>query len=1565
MQTRNRKCADRGNSVSDRTFVNSRRTVATEAVDKQVSTPCFSVRSIALCCLLATTAVPAYAGWLDGVRSAVDKARETVQEAHDTVTGTQQVIEDAKELRNVIYNDSYTPDTSEASSLQSALTKLGFSLGAIDGNIGHQTRQALLLYQSLTGLAADGNMTRELVQDVIARGEQVPYAVPASLTRLEWQEYQQYLNELGYDAGKPDGLPGKRTRAAVQRFLDDQQLPNVNGIDRYGFDAARSVAGGGPVQNTALAMTQGTGFSAAGSSAFNSATTSNAGTASSSGSSLSDSLAQLNAQDQQGMQSRSVAGGSSAPWLVYGADWRSGEADAAVQRALAVMLIEDNPRLLDDMGYVDAWFRADGHTVESEYLREKALLEFRESLRQETVERPLRIKFVSSVAIWRGDYNAETGIFKVAVGPFGRYLELPHLAFNAIDLDLISQISGRIEAETVDPKKVTGIPMSLEEAIAFEKEEMGQRDKLSSLPIVAEALIHAIELPPLKRDQTVADYRMGVLQRKATSTLSGLSIHRQQPRSQGDSKLGELFYQFPIDATQPTSSDGSAPVRTVQPVAVSSDLQSLASRFQMRVVDGYLDTSSGNSQQSMGVSPMSQFAAAMALGAEPELLDKQSLALILASALLTHEERIELFGVSGAYRVAELDDVSRARIHERIKGELRPLLLSRAVPSDVPLLLVHDASLHHYDPATGRFPIQTRNKSVYAGWQELANGSRGPSLWASFGDRWVPQSLVWPEDQVANFVENVFTSRSGSRPAAVRHGRFGSVSDVKVRFEQPRSGSSERKLQVSFNLTVDREVLFTKDYDEVIAEFPLVHERQQSFSELIEITEHALATPGALLASVASYPETAAFREQFVLSANTVRDANEFDRQERVNEVNASLDKQAANYQGPLWMTGTVQLGEYQFDTQSFSVRSLALAGADRQSSGDSTYFRAKIAHKVYGDLRVSIPKEEAEQLVKSNASRQFTIRARVTPIGAVANLSGSRPDSASLTFTHQVDELALVDLDRNKHRQQWKLISHDTFLNTDQTNTASAGEAVAQEPIAINLGSQPLLDPDVLTLMSAQKSQYNGADYWNWLQQNRFIRDTKGLSELGASFFDNDDTQWDQSIAQINAPQFKAWVDALQFSELDAVRVRLATGYQAPRVSMELCNIARTSAQWNTNKEPTFVSSDTTQERREQDAEVRQLRRGEFLVKSDVTVGFVALSALHCERGGLSSVNTGFDNPPKITMTFDTLPLVSTTTSNTAIVTAKVQKLDFEETASGVPNIHIRLSYQQADFYDDSNTETGNKVLTLTLDDITEDKPAGKDPRLASADVVGVKLGMSLADAAAVLNEHFHSPDTTEIRRGFTTNPGRFEQGNVWFSKDSGEYIVVFFEGDEATADVLGVIRGLSLEGNGFDRSAALGVLRDKYGKEDHVQADDTLNMVWGRYVNSWPTQLGRKATGYQSGRGACAVELRANQIPGNLRNSAGTLVDLRKLLSAESRRGAFHVRWPSFGRSGTEKDLSACDYYLEAFHDDREDTKVFVGLFDIAAYEQAFAAMGDTADPDVQTNNAAGAAKKPAVKF
>ncbi len=91
--------------------------------------------------------------------------------------------------------------------LQTNLHGLGYGCTP-DGIFGQKTHSAVIWYQSNNGLSVDG-----------IAGAKTLAKIKEDVTTV-----QQQLNDLGYNAGKADGIFGSATRAAVKSFQSDYNL---------------------------------------------------------------------------------------------------------------------------------------------------------------------------------------------------------------------------------------------------------------------------------------------------------------------------------------------------------------------------------------------------------------------------------------------------------------------------------------------------------------------------------------------------------------------------------------------------------------------------------------------------------------------------------------------------------------------------------------------------------------------------------------------------------------------------------------------------------------------------------------------------------------------------------------------------------------------------------------------------------------------------------------------------------------------------------------------------------------------------------------------------------------------------------------------------------------------------------------------------------------------------------------------------------------------------------------------------------------------------------------------
>ena len=164
-----------------------------------------------------------------------------VKDVRDTVTTGRKIGEEARKTRDAaLYNDTTQLTRDQVYQLQSALNSDGYDAGVADGQMGGKTRRAIAAYQSDNGLYADGSVSYEVFSSIVG-GRDNNYRASTPLSRNEWQEFQSMLNQMGFDAGTPDGKPGPRTKRAVEAFKRSRNL-GPSSAERAVFSAAREAA---------------------------------------------------------------------------------------------------------------------------------------------------------------------------------------------------------------------------------------------------------------------------------------------------------------------------------------------------------------------------------------------------------------------------------------------------------------------------------------------------------------------------------------------------------------------------------------------------------------------------------------------------------------------------------------------------------------------------------------------------------------------------------------------------------------------------------------------------------------------------------------------------------------------------------------------------------------------------------------------------------------------------------------------------------------------------------------------------------------------------------------------------------------------------------------------------------------------------------------------------------------------------------------------------------------------------------------------------------------------------
>ncbi len=104
--------------------------------------------------------------------------------------------------------------------------------------VGSQSIKILGISQSQSGGVTLDSMVQRLVQQAVADLDKKKGPPKKSKSmkskyayRMKIKSYQTLLNKLGYNCGKPDGLPGAKTRSALAAFQNDYGLKITKKFD--------------------------------------------------------------------------------------------------------------------------------------------------------------------------------------------------------------------------------------------------------------------------------------------------------------------------------------------------------------------------------------------------------------------------------------------------------------------------------------------------------------------------------------------------------------------------------------------------------------------------------------------------------------------------------------------------------------------------------------------------------------------------------------------------------------------------------------------------------------------------------------------------------------------------------------------------------------------------------------------------------------------------------------------------------------------------------------------------------------------------------------------------------------------------------------------------------------------------------------------------------------------------------------------------------------------------------------------------------------------------------------
>lgn len=172
-------------------------------------------------------------------KATVEPAPTAVPSASATASPAPTVPVDPNEGKvRTLFKNRYGSDVE---ALQDALTELGFFTSRVDGQFGVRTERALKKYQKARGLEVDGVLGAETRRALAEDGYEIPAWYPdvypdgfertlkKGMKGMDVRAVQEKLIEKGYLTGRADHIYGNKTRNAVKKFQEDNNL-RVTGI---------------------------------------------------------------------------------------------------------------------------------------------------------------------------------------------------------------------------------------------------------------------------------------------------------------------------------------------------------------------------------------------------------------------------------------------------------------------------------------------------------------------------------------------------------------------------------------------------------------------------------------------------------------------------------------------------------------------------------------------------------------------------------------------------------------------------------------------------------------------------------------------------------------------------------------------------------------------------------------------------------------------------------------------------------------------------------------------------------------------------------------------------------------------------------------------------------------------------------------------------------------------------------------------------------------------------------------------------------------------------------------
>ncbi len=1174
-----------------------------------------------------------------------------------------------------------------------------------------------------------------------------------ALNRAEIADLQKALAARGYDVGTPDGKPGSKTRKAIAAFVAENP-----GRATTNIDTALLAAVTGDAAPPVTAANSGFG-------ALNALAT---GT--------------------PAATEAAPAGDEVAPTPPPDAEFPSIETQYLGEDPdLFRMIVAARPALLDDKELLTNLFESEGRKFTSSYRVDEELAAFKQEYLARTVPRVVYLDLVDDVALERGQYQRDRQLF-----PFG-------LGLSRGEIDRYVKFSVRTSDKAYDVEfavptmpDVLGLPMTLEQAEAFERDRFDRGDRTYSISIHRKVAMSAISF----------NETHGAFEGK-------LTLYGVEARPYGNKETEVLQSWAPVAP--------AAPAPAIQQLATLDQLSALLPGLAL--VDGQL-----NIRQSPD---WPHVAASVFMSIHPAVFDDPQLSLPMARGLLSETEQHDLWHGEPPYAWKRLDlrDVDMGRMNIIVGADYGATLLSRALKPAFGLIDVMPAKFGAFDAGKGQIALQVQPQRPM-----LYDDAYQAKLSWSLGNVVLPRQL--PVDQT---MAQQLIGQLGGDPAGqtVYVAVFADVNNAEV--DKDRGGAlyavkltSKAKRVALFKDAALTQLIFdyTADPRSTLAAEQAVQDEVLALNSMPSQSIDVLHRVAADLSGDAAYLDDVV---NFTLKD---RKLNEFDRATAGQQMLDGLHQ--LQVPQPLWIGGTLRLGEYNTRNGSFAVDTSTIRMSYEGSHLGLVDSQFPFAFTTV-PTEIAVPLAEAKAFVeRAGDDREVDVRYRVTPV--LATVERTRYGEIVPTITYHLDRIVLLAPDKASPLGVEKLADVDYGAYTGVETSPAGADAT---PIA--LGDRPLFTQELAAIMAYGdgSTPLSDTDYRRMLASRWLIDQQVGFaSAVPAPFFPKDAQLPAAASLNLYRKDFDSWLGRAAQTQPTHLRLTIdfRDDHMAPRLPAQCSDMEWGLRYVFQNQElarALFGAAGDSM----QDDQMHLIGRGSDTkpaVVENFLLGFPYASAAGCEIPQSNGVRDALDvdstpPPQSAFVVIDRMPVpnfLSRTAYTDAEVDVTVTGVErLPRPNGGLPTLIVHAKFEKAELKV-SEIANGQRTVTkstpVTLDSLAPDK--------LSLDILGITIGMSEADADAKVRAHL--PDPIVLKSVADPSPSMPPFGDVtmYFSPDLKERVALIYEAGTKDRTVLGVHRVISAPDWSLPRADVNAGAIGKYGPPAFEEdTEDRTLMAWG----------------------------------------------------------------------------------------------------------------------------------------